>query len=165
MRFSSIFVTGPAVAILSVELLCGLSGTAMSQTAIAPGNVPRLLPTLRVQEPKRVVRPRAHHAVARSTVSRQTSQTAQTPSAPESISAKLAQLEKTASSCAGGCATSFRSGDKPWVGCSVSGWPTVSPTCRNVANYKSYAECVDAGLIVGWRTNEVGWYCSSLALK
>jgi hypothetical protein len=33
MRFSSLFAAGPAVAILSIALLCGLSGTAISETA------------------------------------------------------------------------------------------------------------------------------------
>ena len=162
MKAVSLLVAGPAVAILSIELLCGLSGAAMSQTATTGSAT--LLPTIKVQAPKEVARPK-HSAAPRNPVSRPTSQATQTPSAPESVSAKLAKLENTASSCAGGCATSFRSGNKPWVGCSVSGWPAVSPTCRNVANYKSYPECMEAGLIVGWRSNEVAWYCSSLALK
>jgi hypothetical protein len=161
MRFSSFFAAGPAVAILSIALLCSLSGTAISETATGSAH---LLPTLRVQAPKPVIRPR-HGAVGRSAVSPPTSQATQSPSASETVSAKLAKLEKTTSSCAGGCATSFRSGNKPWVGCSVSGWPAMSPTCRNVANYKTYAQCTEAGLLTGWRNNEVGWYCSSLALK
>ncbi len=68
-------------------------------------------------------------------------------------------------SCAGGCASSFRSGNTPWVGCSGSGWPALSPTCRNVANWKTYAACMEDGLKVGWKSSENGWYCSSLGLK
>ncbi len=68
-------------------------------------------------------------------------------------------------SCAGGCASSFRSGNAPWVGCSGSGWPALSPTCRNVANWKTYAACMEDGLKVGWKSSENGWYCSSLGLK
>jgi hypothetical protein len=161
MRFSSPFVASPAVAILSIELLCGLSGTAMSQTATGSATS---LPGVMVEAPKQVTRPK-HSAVARSTVSRRTSQTTQTPSAPESVSAKLAKLANATGSCVGGCVTSFRYGDAPWHGCSGSGWPALSPTCRNVGNYKTYAECTEAGLITGWRGNEIPWYCSSLALK
>jgi hypothetical protein len=161
MKASLHCVAGLAVATLSIELLCGLSGTAMSQTATGSATV---LPITTVTAPKQVTRP-VHSAVAHTTVSGRTSQTAQTPSAPQSVSAKLAKLEKTTGSCVGGCATSFRSGDKPWVGCSGSGWPALSPTCRNVGNYQTYTECTEAGLLTGWRNNEVGWYCSSLALK
>jgi hypothetical protein len=41
----------------------------------------------------------------------------------------------------------------------------LSFTCRNTGNYKTYAEWTEAGLLTGWRNNEIGWYCSSLALK
>jgi hypothetical protein len=40
-----------------------------------------------------------------------------------------------------------------------------SPTCRNTRNYKTYAECKEGGLILGWRNNEAAWGCSSLGLK
>jgi hypothetical protein len=133
----------------------------MSQTATSSATS---LPNVIVEAPKQVTRPK-HSAVARSTVSPQTSQTTQTPSAPESVSAKLAKLANATGSCVGGCVTSFRYGDAPWHGCSGSGWPALSPTCRNVGNYKTYAECTEAGLITGWRANEIPWYCSSLALK
>jgi hypothetical protein len=162
MRLSSLFVASLAVAILSIAmLLCGLSGTAMSQTATDSATA---LPSVTVEGPNQVTRPK-HNAVARSTVSRRTSQATQTPSAPESVSAKLAKLANATGSCVGGCVTSFRHGDAPWHGCSGSGWPALSPTCRNVGNYKTYGECTEAGLLTGWRTNEIGWYCSSLALK
>jgi hypothetical protein len=76
--------------------------------------------------------------------------------------AKFAALERTSSSCAGGCVTSFRTGNAPWVGCSGSG-DLFSTTCRNVRNYKTYFECRDGGMFLGWRNNDVWWYCSSLA--
>jgi hypothetical protein len=60
--------------------------------------------------------------------------------------------------------TSFKTGDAPWHGCSWSSG-MLSQTCRNVGNYKTYAECTEAGLATGWRVNEIPWYCSSLALK
>ena len=68
-------------------------------------------------------------------------------------------------SCAGGCATSFRSGNAPWIGCSGSGWPALSSTCRNVGNWKTYTACMEDGLKVGWKSSENTWYCSSLGLK
>ena len=169
MRFSSLFVASLAVAILSIALLlCGLSGTAMSQTATpSSGGATSSLPNVVVEAPKQITRPQKlkQRAVARSTVSPRTSQATQTPSAPESVSAKLAKLANATGSCVGGCVTSFRYGDAPWHGCSGSGWPALSPTCRNVGNFKTYAECTEAGLITGWRANEITWYCSSLALK
>jgi len=41
----------------------------------------------------------------------------------------------------------------------------LSQTCRNAGNYKTYAECTEAGVVTGWRVTEFPWYCSSLALK
>jgi hypothetical protein len=49
--------------------------------------------------------------------------------------------------------TSFRTANAPWVGCSISAG-RYSPTCRNVGNYKTYIECKEAGLKVGWRDSE-----------
>jgi hypothetical protein len=60
--------------------------------------------------------------------------------------------------------TSFRTANAPWVGCSISAG-RYSPTCRNVSNYKTYIECKEAGLKVGWRDSEQAWYCSSLGLQ
>jgi hypothetical protein len=162
MRFSSLFVASPAVAILSIELLlCGLSGTAMSQTATTSGRAAATLPGVVVEAPQTPKPRRVVH-----TVSPRTSPATPTPSAsPMSPAGKLAKLASAAGSCVGGCVTSFRSGNAPWHGCSVSGWPAPSPTCRNVGNYKTYNECTEAGLVLGWRSGEVSWYCSSLALK
>jgi len=147
-------------------LLCGLSGTAMSQTATPSGGATTSLPNVMVEAPRHVTRPQPRqHAVAHNTVSPRISPAPATPSAsPTSPVAELAMIEKTTSSCAGGCQTSFRSGDAPWHGCSVSGG-VLSSTCRNVGNYKTYDQCKEAGLKLGWRTNESSWYCSSLALK
>jgi hypothetical protein len=105
MRFSSIFAASPAIAILSIELLCGLSGPAQAATGSATS-----LPGVMVEAPKQVARPK-HGTVARSTVSHRASQTTQTPSAPESVSGKLAKLASATGSCVGGCLTSFRYGN------------------------------------------------------
>jgi hypothetical protein len=167
MRFSSRFVAILTVASTSIALLlCGLSGTAMSQTATPSGSAASSLPDIVVDAPKRVARPPrpAHHAVARSTVSRRASVAARTPSAaPDSVSAKLARLASATGSCAGGCQSSFKSAKEPWHGCSLSSGSWLQ-FCRNVGNYKTYNECFDAGLTTGWRPLEAGGYCRALAM-
>jgi len=75
--------------------------------------------------------------------------------------AKLAALEKTSSNCTDGCQTSFKYGNQPWNGCSTTG-DIFSATCRNVRNFKTYQECTEHGLLLGWHRNGVWWYCSSL---
>jgi hypothetical protein len=160
----------PLAVISSIALLCGLSCTAMSQ--IATGTTSPL-PAITVQAPKQLARPHRAKRMARSygprgtaVASRRTSPTTQTPSAPQnSILAKLAKLEKASGSCVGGCQTSFPSGNRPWVGCSASGWPALSSTCRNVGNYKTYIECTETSYFLAWKPMEVHWYCTSLALK
>jgi hypothetical protein len=77
--------------------------------------------------------------------------------------AKIAALEKTSSNCTDGCQTSFKYGNQPWNGCSASsGDFTLSTTCRNGRNYKTYQECRENGMFLAWRQYEVWWYCSSL---
>jgi hypothetical protein len=34
-----------------------------------------------------------------------------------------------------------------------------------VGNFKSYQECREVGIVMGWRAPEISWYCSSLAIK
>jgi hypothetical protein len=164
MKFSSLFF----VASLAVAPLCGLSSTAMAQTAAPPGGATTSLPNVLVEAPKQVTRPQEpKQRAVRSTVFAGTSPTTPTAS-PMSPAAELARLEKRANaagSCADGCVTSFRSSNAPWRGCSGSGWPALSSTCRNVGHWKTYAACMEDGLKVGWRSSENGWYCSSLALK
>ena len=173
MRFSSRFIASPAVAISSIALLlCGLSGTAMSQTATASNSS---LPSITVDAPKPVARPYkpiqravAHNTVRRTvrhTVSPATSPTTPFTAAQESVLAKLQRLERSSGSCVGGCATSFRSGNRPWVGCSASGWPAYSGTCKNARNYKTYVECTETSHFLAWRPMEYHWYCTSLAFK
>jgi hypothetical protein len=158
MRLSSLFVASLPVSTLSIALLlCGLSGTAMSRTATPSGGATTSLPDVVVEAPKQVARPQKQRTAARSTVSPQTS--------PPSTMSPAATLPNATGSCAGGCATSFRSGNAPWVGCSGSGWPVLSSTCRNVGNWKTYAACMEDGLKVGWKGTESTWYCSSLGLK
>ncbi len=156
MKSLSSFVAPSAVAILSTALLCGLCGTAMSQTA-------GQLPGVTVEAPKQMARPHRPGKVTTTVASRRTSPATQASSpAPNSTLAKLARIEKTSSNCADGCQTSFKSGSAPWNGCSSSSG-VFSPTCRNVANFKTYSECTEHGLLLGWRSGEVWGYCTSLA--
>lgn len=162
---SASLVARSAIAVLSTVLL---SSTAASQTA----GVTNQLPSITVQAPTQVARPRRpeprpqRHAppVANTIAARPTSPAAQTPApAQGSVMARIAALEKTSSSCADGCATSFKHGSQPWNGCSVSsGDYTLSTTCRNVRNFKTYQECRETGMFLAWRQWEVWWYCSSL---
>ena len=173
MRMSSSLVAPSALAVLSTVLL---SGTAASQTATGPTNQ---LPSITVQAPKQVARPHRAEPVARpqrrappvaNTVAArptspapQTSPTTAQKPAPGSVMARIAALEKTSSNCTDGCQTSFKYGNQPWNGCSVSsGDFTLSTTCRNGRNYKTYQECRESGMFLAWRQYEVWWYCSSL---
>ena len=65
MKFSSLLF----VASLAVVPLCGLSGTAMAQTATPSGGATTSLPNVVVEAPKQVARPQkpGPRAVARST--------------------------------------------------------------------------------------------------
>jgi len=163
MRLSSIFVAPSAVVILSTAVLCGLSGTAVSQTATGSAALPRIT----VEAPKQVAKPHRAKQTASAGASRRASSTTQAPSAaPDSVLGKIARLERASSSCNGGCATSFRHGDVPWVGCSSSeGEDSVSsfsPTCTDTLTYKTYLECTNTKVFLGWLLREARWHCSSL---
>jgi hypothetical protein len=164
MRISSSLVAPSAVAVLSTVLL---SGTAASQTATGPNQ----LPSITVQAPQQVARPhrpKAGAARANTVAVRPTSPAPQTPPttaqkpAPSSVMARIAALEKTSSNCTDGCQTSFKYGNQPWNGCSTSGDFILSTTCRNGRNYKTYQECRETGMFLAWKHYEVWWYCSSL---
>ncbi|WP_426613317.1 hypothetical protein [Bradyrhizobium sp. McL0616] len=162
MTLSLGFVARSAVALPSIALLlCALSGTAMSQ----PTPTDTQLPGVTVDAPQQVVRPHrpAHHVVTRSTGSRTSSTISTATGAPMSDTAKLAKLERETGSCVGGCQSSFKTANAPWVGCNATGG-VYSATCRNVGNYKTYEECKEAGRVTGWRSGETMAYCSSVAL-
>jgi hypothetical protein len=159
MRLSSSLVAPSAVAILSTALLCGPSGTAMSQTATGSATP---LPNITVEAPKQVAKPQRPARGLNTVASRPIPPTTQKPApAKDSVMAKLAALEKTSSNCTDGCQSSFKNANTPWNGCSASGG-VFSPTCRNVRNFKTYSECVDNGLLLGWRSGENLGYCTSL---
>jgi hypothetical protein len=170
MRLSSGFAAPSAAAILSTALLCGVSGTAVSQTAT--GSAP--LSTITVDAPKHVARPHRPEHVANTVSSRRTSPTVQTSSSishvasgpPGSVLGRLGKLERSASSCNGGCETSFKTGNAPWVGCSFSsgGYATAlfSPTCTDTLSYTSFSNCIDTKLFVGWDIWRARLICNSL---
>jgi hypothetical protein len=167
MRLPSRFVAPSAVAILSTALLCGPSGTAMSQTGT--GSV-TALPSISVEAPRQVARPQRPNQAANTGASRRTSPTAYRTSptapspAPGSVLGKIAKLERASSSCNGGCETSFKSGNAPWVGCSYSAgiFGTYSSTCNDTLTYKTYAECKDTKVFLGGVEREARWHCSGL---
>ena len=49
-----------------------------------------------------------------------------------------------------------------WVGCSESGgyFSAFSATCRDTLTYKSYAECKETKVFLGWDNNRAWWYCA-----
>ena len=157
MRLSSSFVAASAVAIFSTALL---SGPAVSQTATGPASS---LPSVTVEAPKQ----RANTGASRQTLSTGSS-TAQTPSAePNSVQGRIAKLEKAASSCNGGCQTSFKTANAPWVGCSfgageAAGVGPYSLTCTDTLTYNSYLDCTSTKVFLSWSPREARWHCTSL---
>jgi hypothetical protein len=168
MRISSSIVAPSAVAILSTSLLCGLSGTAASQTT--PSSP---LPSVTVTAPEQRARPQQQERAANTGAGRRTARAARTtaqtgtPShAPGSAMAKLATLERAASSCNDGCETSFKSGNAPWVGCSVSAGfrGTFSATCTDTLTHRDYVQCTETKMFTGWDRQRAWWYCTSLMI-
>ncbi len=95
------------------------------------------------------------------------SSTAQEPVfGPNTVLGKISRLEKSASSCNGGCETSYRVGNAPWVGCSFSGSEPFtshfSATCRDTLTYNTYAQCVETKALLGSTSRESRWICTSL---
>lgn len=171
MKLSSDFAASSALAILSTALFFGLSGAAKSQ--INPGSVTPL-PGITVDAPKHVVKPQGQKHETSASASRRASSSASSGSqavgtpaaAPDSVMGKIAKLERSASSCNGGCETSVRTGNAPWVGCSLSSGENstgaFSLTCRDTLTYRTYAECTSTKIFLGWIPREARWHCSSL---
>ena len=169
MRMSSSLVAPSAVAILSASLLCGLSGTAASQTT--PSST---LPSVTVTAPEQRARPPQRRERAANTgagprrglATRTTAQTAGgTPSAARGpVMVKLARLEREASSCNDGCESSFKRGKDPWVGCSeLTGWNSVfSATCKDTLTHRDYVQCVETKMFLGWDQRRSWWYCNGM---
>jgi hypothetical protein len=172
MRLSSGFVAPSAVAILSTALLCALGSPAAPQTASS-------LPSITVDAPRQVARPqrpevtpqgsgRVAHRAGRTSRSTQTATgtpTTGTPSAARGpIMAKLARLEREASSCNDGCESSFRHGKDPWVGCSESAgyYSVFSATCKDTLTHRDYAQCVETKMFLGWDRQRSWWYCTGM---
>ncbi|UWU91537.1 hypothetical protein [Bradyrhizobium sp. CB1015] len=164
MRSSFGFAVPSVVFTLSTVLLCSMSGTALSQPTPTSS-----LPPVSVEAPKArpAVVPRQGQTSVTSHHRASGSSTAQNPAfAPNTVLGRLAKLERSASSCNGGCETSYRVGNAPWVGCSQSG-PEInignfSATCRDTLSYNTYAQCVETKTFVGATSREARWLCSSL---
>lgn len=170
MRTSSSLFAPSAIAVLSISLLCSMSGTAVSQTATGPA-VP--LPSITVDAPKQVARPnrpvatqgsgRVGHRAGRTSRSTQTA--SGTPSAARGpVMLKLARLEREASSCNDGCESSFKRGKDPWVGCSESGgyYSTFSATCKDTLTHRDYTQCIETRMFLGGDRNRSWWYCTGM---
>jgi len=177
MRMSSSLVAPSAIAIASTAMmLFSLSGAAMALTEPSGSTS---LPSITVQAPKPVARPAKppkQRAVVRNTVRTAvspgpspspTTATGSQPLPGESPLARLRRLERMSGTCVGGCQTSYRVGNRPWIGCSASGWPALAypGTCRNIYGYKSYTECAETSHFLAWRPMEYHWYCTSLAFN
>lgn len=168
MRLSSGYVVPSAIAALSTVLLCG---PAASQI---PAGSTATLPSVTVDAPKQAARPPKPERAASTGGSRRTSSTDRTASsatrtpsyAPGSVMGRITSLEKVASSCNGGCASSFPHGKDPWVGCSELGgglnYGPLSPTCRDTITHTSYENCVETKVFLGEFRNRAHWFCSSL---
>lgn len=174
MRMSSRVVVAPsAVGILSIALLCVLSGAAQSQTAGSSGALPGVTidaPKQRARPHRLVARPQRPRHVANTIASRPASPPPQTPLAQAmahgSVMSKFVAIETVASraqsTCADGCPTSFKTASQPWNGCSSPGSFILSTTCRNPPRFRTYEECREIGMFVGFKSTEMWWYCSSL---
>lgn len=166
MRLSPGFVVPSAVAVLSTVLLIAPAASQIPTGSAAT------LPAVTVDAPKQVAKPHVSERGANTTAPRRTVSTARTsatrtPSyAPGSVMGRISSLEKVASSCNGGCASSFPSGKDPWVGCSESGgglnYGPFSPTCRDTITHASYENCVETKVFLGENRNKAHWFCSSL---
>jgi len=78
--------------------------------------------------------------------------------------AKLARLERQASSCNDGCESSCRRGKDPWVGCSESAgyYSVASATCKDTLTHRDYAQCLETKMFLGWDRQRSWWYCTGM---
>jgi hypothetical protein len=173
MRMSSSLVAPSAAALLSTALLFSLTGAAMSQTT--PSSA---LPSITVEAPKQAARPQRPEVTAQGSGrvahrAGRTSRTTQTgtgdgtgtPSAARGpVMAKLARLEREASSCNDGCESSFRHGKDPWVGCSESAgyYSVFSATCKDTLTHRDYVQCTETKMFLGWDRQRSWWYCTGM---
>ncbi|MBW7968425.1 hypothetical protein [Bradyrhizobium sp. BR 10289] len=156
MRFSS---RGAALFFCVALIVCGSGGSALSQTATS-------IPGVAVDAPTARLKPK-QHPVVRSAIydGAQTATVGGVLAAPISDSAKIARLATLTGSCVGGCATSASTPSAANHGCSLSAGGMSAIPCRNIYGFKSYEECRATSMLIGWRPNDIPWYCSSLALK
>ena len=141
MKISSLFF----VASLAVAPLCGLSGTAMAQTATPSGGPATSLPNVVVEAPKQVARPQkpGPRAVAHSAAPPRTS-IASASDAP-------VYGRDTLATTTGNCSTTT--------------WPTVSPVQCTKPVARNYVECTEMVAKNGSRPSDAWWWCSNQGFK
>jgi len=168
MRLPSSLVVPSALAFLSTTVLCGPAASQIPTGSAA--TLPPVTVAAPAAKPHRTEQTTNTGVSSRRTASpaRTSSSATSTPSyAPGSVMGRIASLERVASSCNGGCASSFAHGKEPWIGCSESGgnidYGPFSPTCRDTITHKSYMDCVDTRVFLGDNRNRAHWMCSSLA--
>jgi len=77
----------------------------------------------------------------------------------------LAMLSIVPATAAPVHAASAKNGDARGVDqCSYSNFYAYSQTCENRGNFKTYNQCMEVGLKIGWTGKEMSWYCTSLRL-
>ncbi|MGJ4998059.1 hypothetical protein ACQR0Z_26795 [Bradyrhizobium sp. HKCCYLS3077] len=168
MKLSS-SVTPSAVALLATILLCG---AAAAQPVAGPAPT---LPGVTVDAPKAAAKPARPTEAAETAAPRRAASTrhstnrvvsgGQTPSTTSNeVLDRITKLERAASSCNGGCETSFKSGNQPWIGCSLSGQESVpfDGKCSDTLTYAHYSDCQQTKAFLGWDRNKIWWHCSSL---
>ncbi|MGJ5207798.1 hypothetical protein [Bradyrhizobium sp. HKCCYLR20261] len=168
MKLSS-SVTPSAVALFAAILLCG---TAVAQPVAGPAPT---LPGVTVDAPKTAAKPSrpteaagtatSHRAASTHRSTARAAASGQTPSTTSNeVLDRISKLERAASSCNGGCETSFKSGNQPWIGCSLSGQESVpfDGKCSDTLTYAHYSDCQQTKAFLGWDRNKIWWHCSSL---
>jgi hypothetical protein len=133
MKFSSLFIA---------SLICGLSGTAMSQTQPATGGGAPL-PSVVVGAPNQSARhlKRAPRAVARGAAPLRTS------TASASDEAVWGHLASTTGNC------------------STTTWPGVSAVQCTKPYTHSYTECTEKVMKNGSKSSDAWWWCSNYGFK
>ncbi|MGY3233440.1 hypothetical protein ACVWZ4_006026 [Bradyrhizobium sp. USDA 4472] len=167
MRSSFGFAVPSIVFTLSTVMLCSSSGTASSQptpnSSLPPVSVEAPKARTTVVPTQRPTTVTSHHRQRAPGSS--TAQGEGSVFGPNTVLGKIAKLERSASSCNGGCEVSYRVGNAPWVGCSQSGERDIGPfstTCRDTLNYNTYAHCIETKTLLGATGKESRWLCSSL---
>jgi hypothetical protein len=140
MRFSSLVVTG---------LMCGLSGTAMSQTEPLARDA-ATLPGVEVAAPKQVAR---HHKSGTQVATRNIVAHGVAPARTSVASLNTPPVygRDTLATTTGNCSTTT--------------WPVVSPVQCTKPVARNYVECTEMVAKGGNRPSDGWWWCSNQGFK